>query len=156
MDTFEQHRPLLFSIAYRMLGSAMEAEDMVQEAYLRYQAVDPATIQFPKSFLATVVTRLCLNHLARAREKREEYIGPWLPEPVSTAGDPAWMAPGGKAVEYESISMAFLVLLERLNPEERAVFLCGKFFSIHTMKSPRWLKRRKPPAGRSFTAPKSS
>lgn len=127
-DSFEEYRPLLFSIAYRMLGSVMEAEDMVQEAYLRFQAVDPDSIRFPKSFLATVVTRLCLNHLDRAREKREEYIGPWLPEPVPTAGDPAWVAPSGQPVEYESISMAFLVLLEKLNPEERAVFLLREVF----------------------------
>lgn len=127
-DSFEQHRPLLFSIAYRMLGSVMEAEDMVQETYLRYHAVDPASINFPKSFLATVVTRLCLNQLDRAREKREEYIGPWLPEPVSTAGDPAWVAPSGKDADYESISIAFLVLLEKLNPEERAVFLLREVF----------------------------
>jgi RNA polymerase sigma-70 factor (ECF subfamily) len=128
LDTFEQYRPLLFSIAYRMLGSVMEAEDILQEAYLRYQAVDTGTIQFPKSFLATVVTRLCLNHLDRARETREEYIGPWLPEPVLTEGDPEWVAPSGKMVEYESISMAFLVLLEKLNPEERAVFLLREVF----------------------------
>jgi RNA polymerase sigma-70 factor (ECF subfamily) len=128
LDIFEQYRPLLFSIAYRMLGSAMEAEDAVQEAYLRWQAVDPQEIREPRNFLATVVTRLCLNQLDRAREKREEYIGPWLPEPVPTEGDPAWVAPDGKRVEYESISMAFLVLLEKLNPEERAVFLLREVF----------------------------
>lgn len=74
------------------------------------------------------MTRLCLNQLDRAREKREEYIGPWLPEPVSTAGDPAWVAPSGKDADYESISIAFLVLLEKLNPEERAVFLLREVF----------------------------
>jgi RNA polymerase sigma-70 factor (ECF subfamily) len=126
MDTFETHRPLLFSIAYRMLGSAMEAEDIVQDAYLRYQSVPPESIQSPKAFLGTVVTRLCLNQLESARAKRETYIGPWLPEPVLTGN--ATTTPANQVIAQESISMAFLVLLENLTPLERAVFLLREVF----------------------------
>src|SRR5688572_4409119 len=86
MDTFESYRPLMFAIAYRMLGSAMEAEDILQEAYLRYQAFPPERVESPKAFLSTVVTRLCLNQLQSARAQRETYIGPWLPEPILTDG----------------------------------------------------------------------
>jgi len=127
MDTFETYGPLLFSIAYRMLGSAMEAEDMVQEAYLRYQGTPPDSIQSPKAFLSTIVTRLCLNQLESARAKRETYIGPWLPEPLLTDGA-AFPSPAGHLITQESISMAFLVLLETLTPLERAVFLLREVF----------------------------
>src|SRR5919198_1484005 len=84
---FETYRPLLFSIAYRMLGSATDAEDIVQEAFLRYQATAPSQIVSPKAFLTTIVTRLCLNQLRSAKAQRETYIGPWLPEPVLTGVD---------------------------------------------------------------------
>ena len=87
VNEFESYRPLMFSIAYRMLGSATEAEDIVQEAYLRYQAAAPGTIVSPKAFLSTIVTRLCLNQLQSARAQRETYIGPWLPEPIFTETD---------------------------------------------------------------------
>jgi RNA polymerase sigma-70 factor, ECF subfamily len=122
-DSFETYRPLMFSIAYRMLGSAMEAEDIVQEAYLRYQRVPPENIQSHKAFLSTVVTRLCLNHLQTAQAKREEYLGPWLPEPILTDENPST-----QVSIHESISMAFLVLLESLTPVERAVFLLREVF----------------------------
>lgn len=131
---FESVRPLLFSIAYRMLGSAMEAEDIVQESYLRYQAASPETVRSPKAFLSTVVTRLCLNQLESARAKRESYIGPWLPEPVLTrTGDlmqpnAISTSPSQQAELHESISFAFLVLLEELTPVERAVFLLREVF----------------------------
>src|SRR5690242_19973552 len=94
LEQFESYRPLMFSIAYRMLGSAMEAEDIVQEAYLRYRGAAPESIRSPKAFLSTVVTRLCLNQLESARARCEAYVGPWLPEPVLTeageviAGEP--------------------------------------------------------------------
>lgn len=127
MDTFESYRPLMFSIAYRMLGSAMEAEDIVQEAYLRYRATPPETIRSPQAFLSTVVTRLCLNQLQSARAKREDYVGPWLPEPILTA-DSTLLSPATQVSAYESISMAFLVLLEKLTPVERAVFLLREVF----------------------------
>jgi RNA polymerase sigma-70 factor, ECF subfamily len=123
VEDFEQHRPLMFAIAYRMLGSAMEAEDIVQEAYLRYQAAPADSIRALKPFLTTIVTRLCLDQLKSARVQRETYYGPWLPEPVLTAQDD-----GGLAALNDSLSMAFLVLLEQLNPVERAVFLLREVF----------------------------
>jgi RNA polymerase sigma-70 factor (ECF subfamily) len=123
IEIFEQYRPLLFSIAYRMLGSVMEAEDIVQEAYLRYEAVPDETIRSPKALLSTITTRLCLDQLKSARSQRESYYGPWLPEPLLT----------GEMVEpfsqnQEMISTAFLVLLETLSPLERAVFLLREVF----------------------------
>ncbi len=117
-DTFESYRPLMFAIAYRMLGSAMEAEDIVQEAYLRAQTAQQ--IESPKAFLSTVVTHLCLDQLKSAQTQRETYLGPWLPEPVITPQTPF--------DRYELISMAFLVLLESLTPVERAVFLLREVF----------------------------
>ena len=123
LEVFESHRPLLFSIAYRMLGSAMEAEDMVQEAYLRYQSTPTEKIESPKAFLSSIVTRLCLDYLKSAKVQRESYLGPWLPEPVYTGGSPASLVS-----ERESISMAFLVVMESLTPVERAVFLLRDVF----------------------------
>jgi RNA polymerase sigma-70 factor (ECF subfamily) len=124
---FEAHRPLMLSIAYRMLGSATEAEDIVQEAYLRYQATPPDAIVSHKAFLTTIVTRLCLNQLQSARAQRETYIGPWLPEPVLTGADERF-APSQRAELHESLALAFLVLLEQLTPAERAVFLLREVF----------------------------
>ena len=126
MDEFEKHRPMMFSIAYRMLGSVTEAEDIVQNAYLRYQQMPAGSIASPKAFLSTVVTRLCLNHLQTVRVQRESYLGPWLPEPLLTEDEAA--SPTSQAEKLESISMAFLVLLERLTPVERAVFLLREVF----------------------------
>lgn len=122
MDEFETFRPLLFSIAYRMLGSASEAEDMVQETYLRYRLAHDDEIRSLKSYLTTIVTRLCLDELKSARAQREQYLGPWLPEPLLT--DDA----GAALEQRETISMAFLVLLEELTPPERAVFLLHEVF----------------------------
>jgi RNA polymerase sigma-70 factor (ECF subfamily) len=123
---FEPYRPLLFSIAYRMLGSAMEAEDMVQEAFLRYQRVNAADIDSPKAYLTTVITRLCLDQLKSAKAQREQYVGIWLPEPLlTTAGSES---PGASYAQRESISMAFLRVLEQLSPVERAVFLLREVF----------------------------
>ena len=124
----ETHRPLLFSIAYRMLGTTMEAEDIVQEAYLRYQQADPQAIQSPRAYLSTIVTRLCINELNSAKQKRELYTGPWLPEPVNTAAHPELMNPAQRASINDSISMAFMVLLEQLSPAERAVFILREIF----------------------------
>ncbi|MDQ3693314.1 MAG: RNA polymerase sigma factor SigJ [Chloroflexota bacterium] len=122
---FEALRPYLFAIAYRLLGSASEAEDIVQEAYLR--ARDAAEeIRSIKAYLATIVTRLCLNHLTSARVMREAYPGPWLPEPVPSGdADPA----GVEAVARgEEVSLGLLVLLERLTPEERAAYVLREAF----------------------------
>src|SRR5690349_19716482 len=85
VESFESYRPYLFAIAYRMLGSAMDAEDMVQETYLRYQTTPPETIVSHKAFLTTILVRLCMDQLHLARRQREQYLGPWLPEPVTTA-----------------------------------------------------------------------
>src|SRR5262245_54967680 len=106
-----------------MLGSAMEAEDIVQEAYLRYRATAPESIHTLKSFLTTIVHHLCIDHLKSAQARREDYIGPWLPEPIITSdtGDGASLlspSPLGQITARESISMAFLVLLESLSPLE--------------------------------------
>ncbi len=124
VEQFNQYRPLLFGIAYRMLGSAMDAEDMVQETFLRWQQATEG-IQSPKSYLATIVTRLCIDNLRLAQTQREEYIGPWLPEPLLTLEDTTI----AETLELaESLSMAFLVLLESLSPIERAVFLLREVF----------------------------
>lgn len=125
VDVFHQHRPLLFSIAYRMLGSVADAEDMLQETFLRWQQVAAGEIESPRAFLVTILSRLCINHLQSARVRREEYFGSWLPEPVVTgpAADPT------AALQIDdSLSMAFLVLLERLTPTERAVLLLREAF----------------------------
>lgn len=128
-DEYSRYRRLLFSIAYRMLGTVSDAEDMVQEAYLRWRRAhdDGApTIAAPKSWLTTTITRLCIDHLRSARIRREEYVGPWLPEPIltpDTAVDPA----EGVALA-DTLSLAFLLVLERLNPIERAVFLLHDVF----------------------------
>jgi RNA polymerase sigma-70 factor (ECF subfamily) len=126
-ESFETYRSYLFAIGYRMLGSAMDAEDMVQETYLRYQAIPPGTIASLKAYLTTIITRLCVDQLQLARRKREEYLGPWLPEPISTPASPA-LAVDDRVEAYESISLAFLVLLEQLQPVERAVFLLREVF----------------------------
>jgi RNA polymerase sigma-70 factor (ECF subfamily) len=126
LDVFEQHRGLLLSIAYRMLGSWADAEDMLQETFIRWQLSHEGEVREPRAFLVTVISRLCINHLQSARVRRETYFGEWLPEPLA----------GGSIEEHlfssrpveESLSMAFLVLLERLNPLERAVFLLREVF----------------------------
>lgn len=127
LNEFESHRRALFGIAYRMLGSVSEAEDIVQEAWLRWQAADPQEVHSPRAYLTTVVTRLCLDHLKSARVQREQYMGTWLPEPVLTRNASA-PAPEDKLERLESISFAFLFVLERLAPLERAVFLLHDVF----------------------------
>ena len=127
-DPFEEYRSLLFAMAYRMLGSAMEAEDIVQEAYLRYRATPPESIRTLKSFLTTIVHNLCIDYLRSAQVQRENYVGPWLPEPVITGDGTALMSPLRQIIDRVSISMAFLVLLESLSPLERAVFLLREVF----------------------------
>jgi RNA polymerase sigma-70 factor, ECF subfamily len=127
-DVFTELRPLLFSIAYRMLGSVSDAEDVVQDAYLRFhRAVDEGTeVESPKAFLSAITTRLAIDHLRSARVRRETYVGQWLPEPLLT--DQAAPDPAQGAAESDSLSMAFLLVLERLNPVERAVFLLHDVF----------------------------
>ncbi len=125
LATFDQYRSLLFSIAYRMLGSVADAEDMLQETYIRWEQSAEDDIRSPRSFLVTIMSRLCINQLQSARAQREEYVGEWLPEPIVT--DPG-SDPLGIIKVDESLSMAFLVLLERLTPIERAVFLLREVF----------------------------
>src|SRR5918999_5654329 len=117
-DAYQELRPLLFSIAYRMVGSASEAEDLVQEAYLRFhRAVSGgADVESPKAYLSAVTTRLAIDHLRSARVRRERYVGEWLPEPLVT-GEEA--DPAAHAETADSLSLAFLVLLERLSPVPR-------------------------------------
>src|SRR5690348_15575225 len=124
-EIFERHRGLLFAIAYRMLGSATDTEDIVQEAFVRWLQAAPADVQSPKAFLSRVVVRLCLDQLRSARFRREEYVGPWLPEPVATGANDELVE---TATLAESLSFAFLVLLEQLAPLERAVFLLRDVF----------------------------
>ncbi len=127
VESFETYRSYLFSIAYRMLGSAMDAEDMVQETYLRYEANVPGDLRSLKAYLTTILTRLCIDQLHLAYRQRETYLGPWLPEPILTGGDHTPEVEED-AVMRESLSLAFLTLLERLQPAERAVFLLREVF----------------------------
>lgn len=124
-EIFDRHRSLLFSIAYRMLGSVMEAEDIVQESLLRWERADGSEVRSPRAYLSAVATRLCMDHLRSARMRREQYVGPWLPEPLPT-GTESDVAE--TAMLDESLSIAFLVLLESLSPVERAVFLLREVF----------------------------
>ncbi len=125
LSTFDQYRGLLFSIAYRMLGSVADAEDMLQETFIRWQQASEDDIQSSRSYLVTIISRLCINHLQSARVQREQYFGQWLPEPLVTGlgSDPMELIRAD-----ETLSMAFLVLLERLTPIERAVFLLREVF----------------------------
>ena len=125
---FENYRGLLFSIAYRMLGSTMEAEDIVQEVYLRFCQADLETIRSVKYYLTTITTRLCMNQLKSARVQREMYVGTWLPEPILTDNQPGFADPAQQANVYDTISMAFMVMIEQLTPAERAVFLLREIF----------------------------
>ncbi|GIG22703.1 DNA-directed RNA polymerase sigma-70 factor [Cellulomonas chitinilytica] len=127
VDVFESLRPRLGAIAYRLLGSAQEAEDVVQEAYLRWQAADREQVRVPAAWLTRVVTNLCLTQLGSARARREVYVGEWLPEPLLD-GDPM-LGPADTAEQRESVSMAVLVLMERLTPSERAVYVLREAFS---------------------------
>jgi RNA polymerase sigma-70 factor (ECF subfamily) len=132
-ESYEAYRADLFAIAYRMLGSAMDAEDAVQETYLRLQASPAQTrdrVVSPKAYLTTILTRLCLNQLRSARRRREQYVGPWLPEPISTDTTRATGDPEERMELHESLTLAFLVVLEELQPVERAVFLLREVFDF--------------------------
>ena len=122
-SVFTGVRPRLFGIAYRMLGSAAEAEDLVQDVWLRWQATDRTVVQNPGAFLATTATRLAINELQSARARRETYVGPWLPEPVDTSADPLLGAERGEALEF-----AVLTLMEKLTPQERAAYVLREAF----------------------------
>ena len=125
-DAFEARRPRLFGLAYRMLGSRAEAEDTLQDAYLRWHEVDRASVENPEAWLVTTTTRLAIDRLRRLKTERDAYVGPWLPEPLLTAPPP----PDRDVSLAEDLSLAFLTLLERLAPEERAAFLLHEAFDI--------------------------
>ena len=123
IGAFNESRPRLFGIAYRMLGSVAEAEDIVQEAWLRWQRTDRTVVHNPAGFLTTVTTRLALNTAESARVRREQYVGPWLPEPVDTSADPSLGAEKAEALES-----AMLVLLEKVRPDQRAAYVLREAF----------------------------
>lgn len=124
LPAFVKARPRLFGIAYRMLGSAAEAEDVVQDVWTRWQSTNRRVVQNPEAFLATTTTRLAINVLQSARTRRETYVGPWLPEPVDTSADP-----GLGAERAEALELAVLLLLERLSPTERAAYVLREAFN---------------------------
>jgi len=125
--SFEPHRRRLLGLGYRMLGSMADAEEAVQEAYLRWHAVDRDKVSEPKAFLMTTTTRICLDMLTSARARREEYVGPWLPEPVL---DTVALTPDTRAELAEDLSIALLLTLDRLSPLERAAFLLHDVFDF--------------------------
>jgi RNA polymerase sigma-70 factor (ECF subfamily) len=136
-DAFETHRAKLFAVAYRMLGSASEAEDVVQDAWLRYATSERSDVRSTEALLTTIVTRLCLDRLKSARAVREQYVGPWLPEPILTDDRPG---PETAAALAESVSLAFMLLLETLSPEERAAFLLREVFEYDSREIGEMLK----------------
>ncbi|MEC3919805.1 RNA polymerase sigma-70 factor [Nocardia sp. CDC160] len=123
VDAFDRLRPLLFTIAYEMLGSAADAEDVLQDSYLRWRDTDPTQVHNVKAYLTQIVTRQSLNHLRTVRRRREEYVGSWLPEPIRTETDASH-----DVLLAESVSMAMLLVLETLGPTERAVFVLSEVF----------------------------
>jgi RNA polymerase sigma-70 factor (TIGR02957 family) len=123
LSAFVGVRPRLFGIAYRMLGSAAEADDIVQDVWLRWQATDRSVVENPPAFLATTTTRMCINFSQSAQSRRESYVGPWLPEPVDTSSDPAL-----GAERAEALGLAILLLLEKLSPTERAAYVLREAF----------------------------
>lgn len=120
---FAAERPRLLGLAYRMLGTVSDAEDVVQEAWLRWNRADPATVERPVAWLTTVTTRLALDRVRTLKRRREDYVGPWLPEPVAVQ-----RTPEAAAEVADSLTLGFLVVLDRLNPQERAVFLLAEVF----------------------------
>lgn len=123
-DLFQQYRPRLFGLAYRMLGTPADAEDVLHDAWLRWESQDLAALEDPEAWLVTVTTRLALDRLRRARTEREHYFGPWLPEPAGEIAE----APDAVLERSETLTLSFLLLLERLGPEERAAFLLHEVF----------------------------
>ncbi|MBM7442295.1 RNA polymerase sigma factor SigJ [Streptomyces sp. HB132] len=129
-ELFEEHRPFLTGVAYRMLGRAADAEDVVQEAWLRWSSAEHEGVREPRAFLVRITTRLAIDRLRHLRSRREAYVGPWLPEPVVTAFGPAVPDSAERAVLADSVSLAVLVVLESLSPLERAVFVLREAFGF--------------------------
>src|SRR5499433_42769 len=145
LSAFFQARPRLFGIAYRMLGSVAEAEDIVQDVGLRWQTANRSVVENPTAFLTTTTTRLCINAAQSAHSRRETYVGPWLPEPVDTSSDPTLGAERG-----EALTLAVLLLLEKLSPTERAAYVSAGSLRLRVCAD-----RRYSPAGRSQRPPTS-
>jgi RNA polymerase sigma-70 factor (ECF subfamily) len=139
--SFEPYRRRLLGLAYRMLGSMADAEDAVQETYLRWHAADRDRVSDPRAFLMTTTTRICLDMLTSARARREEYVGPWLPEPVV---DTAALAPDSRTELAEDLSIALLLILDRLSPLERAAFLLHDVFDFSFTEVATTLERSEP------------
>ncbi len=129
-ELFEEHRPMLLGVAYRMLGRTADAEDVVQEAWLRWTAADRAAVREPRAFLVRITTRLAIDRLRQAQARRESYVGPWLPEPLVTDFGPAAPDSAERALLADSVSLAVLVVLESLSPLERAVFVLREAFGF--------------------------
>ncbi|MFJ5723743.1 RNA polymerase sigma-70 factor [Streptomyces sp. NPDC093149] len=129
-DVFEVHRPVLIGVAYRMLGGIADAEDVVQEAWLRWSSASREDVREPRAFLVRVVTRLAIDRLRQVRSRRESYVGPWLPEPLVTDFGPAVPDAAEQAVLADSVSVAVLIVLESLSPSERAVFVLREAFGF--------------------------
>ncbi|MFD9292200.1 RNA polymerase sigma factor SigJ [Streptomyces sp. NPDC060030] len=129
-DLFEEHRPFLMGVAYRMLGRAADAEDVVQEAWLRWSSAGREDVRESRAFLVRITTRLAIDRLRHLRSRREAYVGPWLPEPVATEFGPAVPDSAERAVLADSVSLAVLVVLETLSPLERAVFVLREAFGF--------------------------
>lgn len=130
-DEFSGHRRHLFSVAYRMLGSRADAEDVVQDAWLRYAGADTSGVADLRAWLTTVTGRLCLDHLRAAKARREAYIGPWLPSPlVERLPDPAQVDPGERVSFRDSVSIALLLVLDALTPEQRVAFVLHDVFAV--------------------------
>ncbi|MET9494322.1 RNA polymerase sigma factor SigJ [Streptomyces sp. NPDC006552] len=129
-DVFEEHRPVLMGVAYRMLGRVADAEDVVQDAWLRWSRADRAEVREPRAYLVRVTTRLAVDRLRQAQARRESYVGPWLPEPLVTDFGPTVPDTAERAVLADSVSLAVLVVLESLSPLERAVFVLREAFGL--------------------------
>ncbi|WP_020409243.1 RNA polymerase sigma-70 factor [Hahella ganghwensis] len=136
---FEEQRSLLFAIAYRMTGSVVETEDILQDAYLRWHDVDLSSLESPAAYLKTIVSRLSIDHLRRDKN-RQEYIGPWLPEPLAQP-EPELPCPAERTELYQSLSMAFMHLLEKLTPVERAVFVLREAFGFDHLEVSRIVEK---------------
>lgn len=130
IDDFEEHRPVLMGVAYRMLGRVADAEDVVQDAWLRWSRADRADVREPRAYLVRITTRLAIDRLRQAQSRRESYVGPWLPEPLVTDFGPTVPDTAEQAVLADSVSLAVLVVLESLSPLERAVFVLQEAFGL--------------------------
>ncbi len=146
---FEACRPRLLAVAYGMLGDRGEAEDVVQDAWLRWRTADAGAVRNPEAFLVTVTTRLAIDRFRAARARREVYVGPWLPEPVGAHPAPAPADPLELAVDEERLSLALLAALERLNPVERAVLVLATSSTSNTPSWPTSSRRARRTAARS-------